>query len=1145
MFLIKMTESIKRSISETKRTRRVRIFVLSLIGGVFLFALPTSWAAPPPVSDVMSDDFESGTLDAWKKTSPEDLSLAPGGGLNGTTAAAVAIDSGSSYLFKTDLAQAQEAYFTFWFNPNNVNIPDPQGVGITSKSFRIACIRGPDQWHRLVGLRIRRPTGQGYKAFLEWNSEDGTRYDYLSGEFSLSSGWQKITLGYRVDEWVAVWVNDTLMRQIVSVTHDEPYGSIVEFGKTDSTSSIQPSGSLRFDEVAFQIPSLDHLWVDAVQGNDANNGQSAGAAFATLQKAASLAGPGTTVHILPGVYREAITPAGSGNATDGLLFVAENGPGTVTVRGSEPAADLSWTQLTANTIGLPTGVDPTQIYYADLSAWGLETAPRFVVQLDAAGDVTARLPVAREPDWPVKVEWKYHEYWWAADGGSGVAGCDPATDPDPDCDVAWRSLTQLTDRSNDSEPVDIESGNLTTLGNLTGATLVAADTRHAHYIYRRTIVAHNVSGGTVTVDPMAEMDRGTLEPGLGWGSKYYVENHPILLDTPGEWWFDVSTGRIYLWPPTPDNPATLNIEISRRDTAFDLQNRSYITLDGLNIEFFNGVAYSIDNATYHKAHGNTVRNVTISYVNEGIVLSQTTSQDTPAENAIDGFALEDSEIAYADTYALLLSSWWEDDADPAMFDHPGILNTVIRNNELHHLGFRSDKDSPIGSAIWFPDRLRFEGNHVHHVAHNGLVLHRSIIQATNPSQVYGFTPDEIKTGEILIKDNIFEHTCQIGADCGGLKLAGADRPDNHVFRDALIVGNTSRDIFGWSYAAEKRGDVSANGMEGHGFYFDRCSGLHVYRNIAYNTAGSSFKMTGLWRDGDMVLYNNIAANAVYGFHFSDQAEDDHGGSVNTRLVNNIMVNNPGFGMLMTSADGDYGNLTIDNNLYYSNGWDDEAVWDPGNVALYEGAGDKVTFHNLAEIRANTTWEDHGVEGDPHFWAFDPADHDPFDGSWPDFHPTPASTFIIDTGTTALPASLETLLVTFDVLDDWWGTAVDIGRYEEGFIVVPLYPIRTASAGETVHYPLQLFPSDLPYSVTLSVTSPASDLLVSLSPTIINGEMLATLTVANTHTEAEAEPGLWFSIPISSAGGGFDQTTVVTLLVGGSRVFLPLVISLAP
>ena len=294
-----------------------------------------------------------------------------------------------------------------------------------------------------MGLRLWNPAGQGYKAYLEWQAPDGSHYDYASGEFDLVDGWQKITLGYRVDEWVAVWLNDVLVREITGLEHIEAFGEIVVVGNDKSTVST-PSGAIRYDDVIFGIPRIDDLWVDADAGDDGDDGLASSSALRTIQKAADMAGPGTVVHIQPGVYRETVWPRLSGSAGEPARYLAEDGPGTAIIRGSEPASSLSWAQLASNSIGLPPGVDPSKIYYADLSAWGLDGPPRFVVELDAEGSVSARLPLAREPDWEVATEWKHHEYWWAADGGSDVANCNPVTNPDPNCDFPSRSLTQLT-----------------------------------------------------------------------------------------------------------------------------------------------------------------------------------------------------------------------------------------------------------------------------------------------------------------------------------------------------------------------------------------------------------------------------------------------------------------------------------------------------------------------------------------------------------------------------------------------------------------------------------------------------------------------------------------------------------------------------
>ncbi len=1110
-------------------------------------ALPGPGARParaqpviPPVWDVVSEDFESGSLDAWEQASPEHLYLAPGAGRQGSTALAVVADGGSSYLYQTDVAKAVEGYMTFWFNPNGVAIPDEGTSWVPGKSICLtAIVHSGDWWPPLVALYVRRPAGQGYQAYLAWPiDEQGSRFfDYEEGSFDLVDGWQKLTVGYRIDGWVAVWQDDVLVRYAENVVHGDPYGDIVQLGKTNSSSNT-PSGTMLWDDYAFQVPRVEDLWVDGQNGNDEHDGLTPATAYRTIQRAADQAGPGTTVHIQPAVYRETVWPALNGSAAEPVLYQAEAGPGTAVLRGSEPSSSLTWTQLTGDPIGLPPGVDPANLYYTDLAGWALDRPPRFVVELDGAGGVLARYPLAREPDWQVATEWKHHEFWWAADGGSAAAGCDPATDPDRDCDYPSRSTLQLTDRTDDADPAGVEPGSLSTLGDLTGATLVAIDTYQGHYVYRRTIVAHDVGAGRVTVDRLCEHDGGSGNPGLGWGSKYYVENKPYLLDSPGEWWYDSGSGRLYLWPRMPGDPATMAIEISRRDHGFSLRNRSYVTLDGLTVEFVDHSAVYLANWETHHAYGDTVRNATLRYANNGLYIEQSVRADAPAGNVIDGFTLEDSEVAYIDSLAIRLIDWWEDGANPDLFSRSGVLNTTIQGNELHHLGFRTDGDNAVGASFGFANKLRFVGNHVHHVAHNGIQISRSVIQSPLP---YGFSPEEIKTGEILVQGNVFEKACQLTTDCGGLKFWG-DPPDNHVFRDVLVTGNIFRDSFGWTYVSEKRGRwmggpaSEVRGLGAFGLYVDHASGIHAYRNIAYNNAYTGFMLSGVWRDGDIVYYNNVAANSLYGMTLGS-SYDTHG-SVNTQVANNILVNNEAFGMSLGYTAGQYQNMLVDHNLYQDNGWrpyEDGGMWHAGPMVVRE-SGSWNPYQTLAEAQAATPWEDHGFEGDAAFYDYDPADHDLHDGSWPDLHLTPPSD-AIDGGTAALPASLGALLDLFAVSDPHWGSAYDIGRYEGGFALLAEPVSQAIAPGGTAWYTLSLYPPDLPHSVTLTVASPSPSLTVALSPTVVAAGMAATLTVTDGHA-GPLPAGLWYTVPISASGGGFGPAVQVRLLVGGWRVYLP-------
>ena len=174
-----------------------------------------------------------------------------------------------------------------------------------------------------------------------------------------------------------------------------------------------------------------------------------------------------------------------------------------------------------------------------------------------------------------------------------------------------------------------------------------------------------------------------------------------------------------------------------------------------------------------------------------------------------------------------------------------------------------------------------------------------------------------------------------------------------------------------------------------------------------------------------------------------------------------------------------------------------------------------------------------MAGDPVFWDYDPADHNLFDASWPDFHLTAASAQAIDRGTASLPESLLNLLDLFGVTDYHWGAAYDIGRYEAGFALMSEPSGRAMEPGGTVTYTIGLFPPDLDFDVDLSVVSAHPDLVLALSPGPLTGAGAATLTV----TDIESGSGS-VNMEIQGTGGGFASTVELVLVVGGERLYLP-------
>jgi hypothetical protein len=121
-------------------------------------------------------------------------------------------------------------------------------------------------------------------------------------------------------------------------------------------------------------------------------------------------------------------------------------------------------------------------------------------------------------------------------------------------------------------------------------------------------------------------------------------------------------------------------------------------------------------------------------------------------------------------------------------------------------------------------------------------------------------------------------------------------------------------------------------------------------------------------------------------------------------------------------------------------------------------------------------------------------------------------------------------------DNYWGAALDIGRYEAGYRLEAEPAAQRIEAGGTAQYTLSLFPADIPFTADLSVINPPSNLTVTLSTTTLAPSEPVTLTV--THDGSAGTQV--YTLDITSTGGGFTRTVKVELLVGGIRVYLPVI-----
>jgi hypothetical protein len=227
-------------------------------------------------------------------------------------------------------------------------------------------------------------------------------------------------------------------------------------------------------------------------------------------------------------------------------------------------------------------------------------------------------------------------------------------------------------------------------------------------------------------------------------------------------------------------------------------------------------------------------------------------------------------------------------------------------------------------------------------------------------------------------------------------------------------------------------------------------------------------------------------------------------------------------------------------LYYNNGWrayEDGGVWKPGTMAV-RNPDHQHYYPTVPEIRTHTAWEDQGLAGDPAFWQYNSADHDPYDGSRPDFHLTPQSDRVADRGA-SIPASLTTLLNHFGVPDPQWGPAMDIGRYEGSFLLSPAHFSHRVDPGGSAIFALEVESiGGFAEGVSLSIADTFPDLDLSLEPSIVSEDTTVTLTVVDANGSEDAR---LYTLPILGMAGNFSKTVNVGLVVNGKEQYLPLIL----
>jgi hypothetical protein len=283
-------------------------------------------------------------------------------------------------------------------------------------------------------------------------------------------------------------------------------------------------------------------WV-APSGADTNPGTAA-APFATIQRCAVVMQPGDTCTINSGVYRETVRPARSGTAAAPITYrVAPNALVAVTGADEVPG----WRAVTSSDLAALVARDPT-LAHSEFARNGVPSGEVYVADQRLPDDIGRQL---------------FFRGRMVVEGQYPPAGTDLLAPP-------IRFAAPATGGTTDTHIADPLLDK--PAGYWNGARV---------YVSRWFAPA----SGTVTNYVPGSFDlagqAGTCVPPKPYRTRYYLYGKLQAMSQRNTWFYDQTAGKLYFWTPDGQTPQGRNVEVKRRDLAFDLTAASHTVVTGV------------------------------------------------------------------------------------------------------------------------------------------------------------------------------------------------------------------------------------------------------------------------------------------------------------------------------------------------------------------------------------------------------------------------------------------------------------------------------------------------------------------------------------------------------------------------------------
>lgn len=624
---------------------------------------------------------------------------------------------------------------------------------------------------------------------------------------------------------------------------------------------VLPTGDLEWAPRSFAFEQgASARYVDFSAGNDAADGLSKSTAWKHHPwdpQAAGRAAACRGVHMY--VFKQGVDYRGE-------LLVKESGtPGAPIVLTRDPSWGVGPAVISGSEVvtGWTRGADNPSIPEAD-KVWQVDLGwtPRLVWSVEPDGKVT-RIPLARTPNWSasdpddVQSEW----FTWK----------NPEKPFDNVATIDGRQWHLAFDRDavNESRPQDYYENAIvrTTMGWVMGGP------------YPGRVLAVDRKKGSLAFP-------GRWGGGPSYriirGCRYYLEDRPHYLDSPGEFWFDRKSqgGRLYVRLPGDRDPNTVRVEVARRIHMVESAGMSHVHVRGLTFRFPN-VYWNLTAAPFWVSHENidvepgcvrllgsgtgiAVTNCVFEHVHKGVRIKAVGKNDS-----VDGVVVSDCLFSDADSGGVEISDGTTyGDVEGPM----GRLHDVrVLRNRFEIIGFRPDLfGQGVSLSVQYAETAEVAGNVFERVAAQGVDVH-----GAKPS---GAATDRPFT-RILIHHNKAVDTLLNTDDYGGIETWQGGPA--YVF--ANISGNPGG-YRNWDHVLSPE----TEDRFGHAYYLDGAFKNYYFNNIAWGKSkGPAGKLANTSAIQGIISYENaFFNNTLYNFVRASRRQAPQAGRV--KFLGNVI-----------------------------------------------------------------------------------------------------------------------------------------------------------------------------------------------------------------------------------------------------------------